>query len=112
MATLENSVLTQNAITANAGPSQDYRLASPHPLKPRPRQQPVSMHICCRRTQTVDAQSGRPVLATQTSAHLPRITEQLNPSPAGGCERVVVRSPGATDADLSPLSSLCGWPCA
>jgi hypothetical protein len=57
----------------------NYCLISPQLLNARPLQQPVFKHCCCRRTHTVEAQSGRPVLAAQTAPHLPNILVQLRP---------------------------------
>src|SRR5450755_341719 len=57
----------------------NYCLISPQLLKARPLQQPAFKHCCCRRTHIVEAQSGRPVLATQTAPHLPNILVQLKP---------------------------------
>jgi hypothetical protein len=57
----------------------NYCLISPQLLKARPFQQPVFKHCCCRRTHTVEAQSGRPPLAAQTTPHRPNIPVQLTP---------------------------------
>jgi hypothetical protein len=57
----------------------NYCLISPQLLKACPFQLPVFKHCCCRRTHTVEAQSGRPVLAAQTAPHLSNILVQLKP---------------------------------
>ena len=55
----------------------DHCLIKPQLLKDLPRQQPVLRHCCCRFTQTVAAQLGSPVVATQATAHFPRSVVQL-----------------------------------